>query len=1263
MTNPRTSNKAFTPPGGVPSVVTRRGERRGNLNPKKGELIDIRDAKIDSTEKTKRGIDGKSRSIISPDNIIVTGTVTATVEQQGNLTNNALIQPPIAIPQPPIEESLVTSGYSGSTGGEPLVGLVNRNSGDADYNGIQDQTQTRVGATAQQGDLKQTSQNYSPNGGRSISNQGGVQTSVQTPISVTAAEPSSGKHPSIIEDQRAIMGAVAQTPFTILQQINAEKFLNRIGYTREKVQDIVDSRDKLSGTFGNYYEDLILFTDQAIRAELSKLGKEKIVQPSSQVKGADGSKKPLEDPKQGFVPGFRANNFRPTAPQQGSLRPPSPSPSIGSLLESAPVQPSESSSVANPIIVPSDTQKPLPQESGTNASEDKPIIPAQGGIDPSGENLTPDSGSQPTNPLEFGNPEGTGGTGVDNFTPVGRENSGQSQTPGKKPDGPNRDPFFEMTDPNTGQVAQYPLSKDNPDYQPTPDTQGNLPETNPFPYSGQSPEKQAEMRQESQAEIERQKEENENTNQSDEDKDAKREELGNKQNALSQEAQRADGGNPAGDQKSKLRQAAEGKIRDMILKVIAPYVAWAVAVIFGILILATIFIALFQTYADAFYCKDGLSRFVAGSAVTLSATLNPVLATVAGYSTTLTKCKNDAQNSANANCSKPGSATTGSVIVSGCITKAIEGKADNDIVLMWKANAGVLSKDAKIPVAAIRKVISTFQKTGLPEKEINESVVFVTTLMATETAGSLTAWDTISKDPTLRCIGVAQLCPNVAGAAHGMEEWMRTAGIPIDPSLASNGYGLTGSEENHIKQAKVINAGRKEKIAFNVFGGRSNNFKIAALWLGAGPADKNQTRPEQYGEAAENNYNELFASCLGTGVKTASNPIPNTYASLDKQFREAMLAPTVQSDTKWFNNLNPFAGVEALAQGYTGRSVDGLLQLPIEGLGAANNAAYEGDSGADLAVPFGTPVRAAANGTIIYSENGHTPWGTSRNIGVDTPGTILIELDNSVVYNGLIYKYLWYTHLSKLAITQSENAVGSKIKVNDYLGNTGKGNNNDHLHFGILINRSQNDGEFMPPNEVIKYLGLDKDGVNASGSNLPNPNTKGGANIRATDNLTGTPNCAGGYTSINPSTINFGDLGNSGVKNPGGFIRPVDKKVAFTSPFGWRWGRPHNGVDLAGPTGTSIYASKGGTVTIAFNDNNFNGGFGNYVTIKHLDGTETLYGHNDKVSVRVGQVVSQGDRIAEMGSTGHSTGPHLHFEIHIGGTAVDPCFSIKCEPE
>lgn len=108
---------------------------------------------------------------------------------------------------------------------------------------------------------------------------------------------------------------------------------------------------------------------------------------------------------------------------------------------------------------------------------------------------------------------------------------------------------------------------------------------------------------------------------------------------------------------------------------------------------------------------------------------------------------------------------------------------------------------------------------------------------------------------------------------------------------------------------------------------------------------------------------------------------------------------------------------------------------------------------------------------------------------------------------------------------------------------------------------------------------------------------------------------------------------------------------ALSSRFGFRWGRNHQGIDLGASLGTPIYAADNGTVIYSqYND----GGYGYMVQIDHANGLKTCYAHCDKLLVNSGDVVAKGDIIAEVGNTGRSTGPHLHFEVRRGDVPIDP---------
>ncbi|WP_095589853.1 M23 family metallopeptidase [Actibacterium ureilyticum] len=121
------------------------------------------------------------------------------------------------------------------------------------------------------------------------------------------------------------------------------------------------------------------------------------------------------------------------------------------------------------------------------------------------------------------------------------------------------------------------------------------------------------------------------------------------------------------------------------------------------------------------------------------------------------------------------------------------------------------------------------------------------------------------------------------------------------------------------------------------------------------------------------------------------------------------------------------------------------------------------------------------------------------------------------------------------------------------------------------------------------------------------------------------------------------------------FDVPVKSAFRFTSGFGPRWGRMHNGTDFAASHGTPIYSTADGVVVHA----DWSSGYGRLIKIKHDFGIETRYAHLSQIRVKVGQRVSRGERIGDMGNSGRSTGTHLHYEVRVGGKPVNPMTYIK----
>jgi murein DD-endopeptidase MepM/ murein hydrolase activator NlpD len=160
--------------------------------------------------------------------------------------------------------------------------------------------------------------------------------------------------------------------------------------------------------------------------------------------------------------------------------------------------------------------------------------------------------------------------------------------------------------------------------------------------------------------------------------------------------------------------------------------------------------------------------------------------------------------------------------------------------------------------------------------------------------------------------------------------------------------------------------------------------------------------------------------------------------------------------------------------------------------------------------------------------------------------------------------------------------------------------------------------------EILAYNQLDSESDITAGDTIIIP---GGAMHTSTQKKT---------KGAEPTRVTGGQSGGSGL------INPAPGSVKTQGIHGY------NGVDLAGSTGSTIRAAAGGTVIVAKGGGGWNGGYGNYIVIKHNNGTQTLYAHLFSLSVGSGEYVEQGQTIGGMGNTGKSTGTHLHFEVRGG---------------
>ena len=149
--------------------------------------------------------------------------------------------------------------------------------------------------------------------------------------------------------------------------------------------------------------------------------------------------------------------------------------------------------------------------------------------------------------------------------------------------------------------------------------------------------------------------------------------------------------------------------------------------------------------------------------------------------------------------------------------------------------------------------------------------------------------------------------------------------------------------------------------------------------------------------------------------------------------------------------------------------------------------------------------------------------------------------------------------------------------------------------------------------------------------------------VVASSNKTYYPTSSGGSKISTSRGLSYKKV-NLGMS----LIRPVSG--VLTSRYGYRWGSTHTGIDIGVAHGTSIKAAAGGTVSFS----GWKGSLGQLVVISHGNGIQTYYGHCSKLLVSAGQTVSAGQVIAKVGSTGRSTGPHLHFEIRINGSSINP---------
>ncbi len=147
-----------------------------------------------------------------------------------------------------------------------------------------------------------------------------------------------------------------------------------------------------------------------------------------------------------------------------------------------------------------------------------------------------------------------------------------------------------------------------------------------------------------------------------------------------------------------------------------------------------------------------------------------------------------------------------------------------------------------------------------------------------------------------------------------------------------------------------------------------------------------------------------------------------------------------------------------------------------------------------------------------------------------------------------------------------------------------------------------------------------------------------------------------GLIQLFQNRVQYGNISYSHqFLSSGKFLWPVPESTRISSHYGHRWGRIHHGVDIPGRIGMNVIAVEDGVVLYASSM----GGYGKLIAIRHAGGYNTVYAHLNDFSVRPGQRVRRGEVIGELGNTGRSTGPHLHFEVRRGTESIDPMAYIK----
>ncbi len=300
-------------------------------------------------------------------------------------------------------------------------------------------------------------------------------------------------------------------------------------------------------------------------------------------------------------------------------------------------------------------------------------------------------------------------------------------------------------------------------------------------------------------------------------------------------------------------------------------------------------------------------------------------------------------------------------------------------------------------------------------------------------------------------------------------------------------------------------------------------------------------------------------------------------------------------------------------------------RMPL--LSAAVNSDPRATGGGDITVVDGSALQSDQGPAGTAADIASQPSSSQISVYTVRQGDTLSEI--SAMFGVTNNTIIWANDIQKGVITPGQQLI--ILPINGIQHTVVKGET-----LASLATKYKSDAH-----DIASYNGLADGAALNVGDSIIIPNGEAAAPTpaKSTSKSKATGSHAAKIKSIAKGSSSEPYLGGSGPALDGYFAWPLSGGIITQGLHGW------NAVDIGASKGTSIYAAAAGTVLVAKSGNGWNGGYGNYVVIAHANGTQTLYAHMSKVLVSAGSSVDQGDTIGQVGSTGESTGNHLHFEV------------------